>query len=160
MMEELAKVVRCDNSGWVTVSVELKSACNHCSSSESCGTSAVAKAFSSKTQEFSIASTEQFAEGEMLKLGLPESVILKAAALVYLLPLLGFFLFASLGQFLAVLGQVSMGFNTDIMAMSLGGVGTVTSWFIGRRYAKHIEQDAQPVIVARLGTEVLLAKSV
>ncbi len=53
MMEQVAKVVGTDSDGWVKVQVELKSACNHCSSSESCGTSAVAKAFGSRLQEFS-----------------------------------------------------------------------------------------------------------
>ena len=154
MMEELAKVVASDN-GWVRVEVELKSACNHCTSSQSCGTSAVAKAFSVKTQQFSIASDESFEAGELLKLGLPESVILKAAALVYLLPLLGFFSFATLGNVAALLTQ----FSTDAVTIVFGSFGGGIAWYIGRYLAKRIEHEAQPVIVSRLGAQVSLTKS-
>lgn len=113
MMEEVARVISCDNQGWLTVEVTLKSACKACNNSESCGTSAVAQAFSPKTQQFSIQSERCCEPGELLKLGLPESVILKAAALVYLLPLFGLFVGAILGQFVGNLIQ----FNSNLSAM-------------------------------------------
>ena len=80
MMEEIARVVDYQQ-GWVTVEVELKSACNHCASSENCGTSTIAKAFSVHTQRFSLPSERPCHSGDLLKIGLPESVIIKAGCL-------------------------------------------------------------------------------
>jgi sigma-E factor negative regulatory protein RseC len=155
MMQELARVVACEGDGWVVVDVELKSACGQCASSESCGTSAVAKAFSDKSQRFAIASDEQFEAGEMLTLGLPESVLLRAAALVYLLPLAGFFLGALMGDMLSGLLELS----ADLVAIFLGLFGAVAGWSLGRRWARALENESQPKILARLGREVRLHKS-
>ncbi len=149
MMEEIARVVDYQQ-GWVTVEVELKSACNHCASSENCGTSTIAKAFSVHTQRFSLPSDKPCLSGDMLKIGLPESVIIKAAALVYLLPLIGLFLFAMVGQMLAA----GLGFNTNGFAMFFGAFGTLFAWFIGKHFATQLEADATPVIIAHLGQEI------
>ncbi|PIW59403.1 SoxR reducing system RseC family protein [Shewanella sp. CG12_big_fil_rev_8_21_14_0_65_47_15] len=154
MMEEVARVIACDNQGWLRVEVELKSTCKSCSSNESCGTSAVAQAFSAKTQQFSIQSERPCEPGELLKLGLPESVILKAAALVYLLPLLGLFAGAVLGQFIAHLIQL----NPDLSAMAFAALGTLLAWWFGKQWAKRLEVDAKPVILAYLGMGVSLGK--
>lgn len=155
LMEELARVVEYQ-SGWVMVEVELKSACNHCSNSENCGTSAVAKAFSVKTQRFAIASGKPYQQGDMLKLGLPESVIIKAAALVYLLPLLGLFTFAALGHLLGL----GLAFDTNTSAMLMALIGGALSWRIGKYFAHRIEADAQPVIISNLGQKVDLFRQV
>ncbi len=154
MMEEVARVVACDKQGWLTVEVELKSSCKSCSSNESCGTSAVAQAFSSKTQQFSIQSERVCEAGELLKLGLPESVILKAAALVYLTPLLGLFVGALLGQFIASLFEL----NSDPCAILFAAIGGVSAWLFGKKKAKQLEVDSQPVILAYLGAGISLQK--
>ncbi|MGX9463631.1 SoxR reducing system RseC family protein [Shewanella sp. A14] len=149
MMEEIARVVDYQQ-GWVTVEVELKSACNHCASSENCGTSTIAKAFSVKTQRFSLPTDKPCREGDLLKVGLPESVIIKAAALVYLLPLSGLFIFATFGHLLAA----GLAFDTNVSAMVFGALGAVFAWSIGKRLANKIEVNASPVIIAYLGQEV------
>ena len=151
MMEEIARVVDYQD-GWATVEVELKSACNHCASSDNCGTSTVAKAFSVKTQRFSLPADKPCREGDLLKVGLPESVIIKAAALVYLLPLLGLFVFALLGQLLAS----GLDLNTNAFAMIFGAFGAGLAWFIGKRFANQLEKDASPVVIAYLGQEVAI----
>ncbi|WP_335904203.1 SoxR reducing system RseC family protein [Shewanella algae] len=147
MMEQVAKVIGTDSDGWVKVQVELKSACNHCSSSESCGTSAVAKAFGSRLQEFSLPSTETYPEGTLLRLGLPESVVLKAALLVYMLPLAGLFMGGLLGRFVASLA----GFSTDGGAISMAIAFALLAWQLGKSQARRIENRAQPFILANLG---------
>ncbi|MCL1123105.1 SoxR reducing system RseC family protein [Shewanella surugensis] len=146
MMEEMAKVVACDDTGWIRVEVEIKSACNHCDNNDSCGTSAVSKAFSVKAQQFSILSDKAYPIGEWLKIGLPESVILKAAALVYLFPLMGFFL----GAFLAN----SFFMSSDMSAFMLGVTGGVLAWALARKKAALMEKSAQPVILAYIGQRI------
>ncbi|QYK13938.1 SoxR reducing system RseC family protein [Shewanella rhizosphaerae] len=151
MMEETATVIRCPGDGWVTVEVKVKNACNHCDNNDTCGTSAVSKAFSPKVQRFSLPSDTQYEPGELLKLGLPESVILKAAAIVYLMPLAGLFIGATLGHFLADLaGLVS----SDLLTIALGLSGAASAWWLGRRWAKTLEINSQPVILSRLGRAI------
>ncbi|MGK0411528.1 MAG: sigma-E factor negative regulatory protein RseC [Shewanella psychromarinicola] len=149
MMEEIARVVDYQQ-GWVTVEVELKSACNHCASSENCGTSTIAKAFSVHTQRFSLPCEKPCRSGDLLKIGLPESVIIKAAALVYLLPLLGMFLSAIIGHMLAA----GLGLSTNGFAMAFGASGALVAWFIGKHFATQLEALATPVIITYLGQEV------
>ncbi|MXR68038.1 Fis family transcriptional regulator [Shewanella sp. JBTF-M18] len=151
MMEETATVIRCPGDGWVTVEVKVKNACNHCDNNDSCGTSAVSKAFSPKVQRFSLPCDTQYEPGELLKLGLPESVILKAAAIVYLMPLAGLFVGAALGHFLASLSGLS---GSDLLAIVLGLSGATGAWWLGRRWAKALEINSQPVILSRLGRPI------
>lgn len=146
MMEEMAKVVACDETGWIRVEVKIKSACNHCDNNESCGTSAVSKAFSSKSQQFSIISDRSYPIGEWLKIGLPESVILKAAALVYLFPIVGFFL----GAFLAT----RVFAFSDLLTFVVGIVGASLAWGVARAKASRMEEAAQPVILAHIGQRI------
>lgn len=144
----MAKVLTCDGSGWITVEVQVKNACGHCDNNESCGTSAVSKAFSPKVQCFSIPSDGQYVVGDLLKLGLPESVILKAAALVYLLPLMGLFAGAALASILnSLLGLAT----SDLVVIPFAFAGALLFWFAARRVAKRMENDSQPVIISHLG---------
>ncbi|MCL2917494.1 SoxR reducing system RseC family protein [Shewanella litorisediminis] len=150
MMEELARVVRVESSGWVTVEVEVKTACGHCAASESCGTGAIASAFAGKTQQFSIKSTEAFEEGELIRLGLPESALLKAAALVYLLPLVGLLL----GAFGGKMAGSALSFGSETASLVFSLLGAIVAWLWGKRLAKNLERQTQPVILARLGKAV------
>ncbi|MFT5234798.1 MAG: sigma-E factor negative regulatory protein RseC [Shewanella sp.] len=151
MMEEMAKVLTCDGSGWVTVEVQVKNACGHCDNNESCGTSAVSKAFSPKVQQFSVPSNDQYAPGDLLKLGLPESVILKAAALVYLLPLMGLFVGVVLAS--VVTSQLNLA-SSDLVVIPFALAGALLFWFIARRAARRMESDSQPVIISHLGQSI------
>lgn len=151
MMEEMAKVIKCDNQGWVTVEVQVKNACNHCDNSESCGTSAVSKAFSPKVQEFSISSDTYYEPGELLRLGLPESVILKAAALVYLMPLLGLFIGAMLASLIS--HQIGL-ISSDLFVIPFALVGAFLFWRLAKSKARQMEFSSQPIILSHLGHSI------
>ncbi|BDM63625.1 sigma E factor positive regulatory protein RseC [Shewanella sp. NFH-SH190041] len=150
MMEQVARVIEQDDSGWVMVEVEMKSACSHCASSETCGSGAIAKAFSPKVQRFALPTSRPCQPGDLLKLGLPESVLLKAAALVYLLPVAGLLLGGLIGQMLLN----NLGLSQDWMVMLVAFAGALGCWGIGRRRAKLLEQGAQPVILSYLGSQL------
>jgi len=78
---------------------------------------------------------------------LPESVVLKAALLVYMLPLAGLFLGGLLGRFIASLA----GFSTDGGAIFMAIIFALLAWQLGKSQARRIENRAQPVILANLG---------
>eukprot|EP00487_Bulimina_marginata_P010090 TRINITY_DN4854_c0_g1_i1.p1 TRINITY_DN4854_c0_g1~~TRINITY_DN4854_c0_g1_i1.p1 ORF type:complete len:124 (+),score=0.01 TRINITY_DN4854_c0_g1_i1:165-536(+) len=94
------------------------------------------------------ASQGEYHAGELLKLGLPESVILKAAAIVYLLPLLGLFVGASVARFAFPVLDIATGDGLIVLAALLGGV---SAWLLGRRWARKLETNSQPIILGRLG---------
>ncbi|MGI2257795.1 SoxR reducing system RseC family protein [Shewanella sp. GXUN23E] len=150
MMEQKARVIGQDSPDWVLVEVEMKSACNHCDNSDNCGTGSVAKAFSAKLQQFAVPAGRQYQVGDMLKLGLPESVVLKSAALVYLPPLFGLLAGGLMGQWLATFN----GWSANTLAMFGGLTGALLCWWLGKRGARRLEADAQPVILAYLGKEL------
>lgn len=151
MMEEMAKVLECDGCGWVIVEVQVKNSCHHCDNSESCGTSAVAKAFSPKVQRFSVPSEHQYQPGELLKLGLPESVILKAAALVYLLPLAGLFSGIVLVSFITSMLHFQ---SNELVVITSAFLGAVIFWRVAKSLARRMEIDSQPVIISYLGQSI------
>lgn len=150
MMEQVGKVVDIPQYGKVTIEIELKSACNHCSNDESCGTKAISKAFSKKTQRLNIHSTKKFKQGDLVKIGLPESIIIKSAALVYLFPLLGLFL----GAFLAQSWHINVPVSNDTMAILSAFMVGIIFWFIGKQMAKKLEVRAIPIIISNLGTSI------
>ncbi len=155
MLEEVATVIAYDETGWVTVEIELKSACNHCSNNENCGTSTVSKAFSIKRQQFSLKSDKACEVGDLLKLALPESVILKAALLVYIFPLIGLFIGALIGLWFSHLLLI----NPDYSSIVMGALGGIGAWLLGKRQASKLEAESTPVITAYLGQGVSLQRS-
>ncbi|MBV7314232.1 SoxR reducing system RseC family protein [Shewanella sp. NIFS-20-20] len=153
MMEQLAKVIDCRDPHWPLIEVTMTSACNHCDSGESCGTQAVSKAFSPKVQRFFVHSERACQLGDVLKIGVAESVILKAAALVYLLPLLGLFVGALVGQWLTGVTSVS----GQGMVMAIAAVGALIAWRVAKRWAVRLEANAQPQVMANLGQPLLMS---
>ncbi|WP_163936732.1 SoxR reducing system RseC family protein [Paraferrimonas sp. SM1919] len=148
MMQELAKVVA-QKEGVVFLEIRRKSACGQCQAQDNCGTATVAKAFKETDQVLSIKTEQQFTVGDMLQIGLPEAHFLEAAATVYLLPLAGLVVGASLGHYVAM----AMGINLEITAMlgaTLGGIG---SYLFSRKKAQKIE--VTPKILANLGQQSL-----
>lgn len=152
MMEQIAKVVSYTPEGKLLVEVEIASACNHCASDKQCGTSAVAKAFPKKTQQLIIPTDNtDYLTGDMLKLGLSESIFLKATALIYLFPLVGLLLGALIGQMLQTQLLLAAGEWVNILFACLGAI---TSWFIGKQLVKKLEQQSTPIILKHLGRQL------
>ncbi|MBZ9610022.1 SoxR reducing system RseC family protein [Rheinheimera maricola] len=101
MVEEIATVVRAaDNGLWLTTTPVAS--CNACQVSDDCGTGIVAKTITPRTQHFYIATELQLLPGEQVKIGLHEASLVKAALMVYLLPLLSLILFTMVGSGLAL----------------------------------------------------------
>ena len=106
-MEELATVVAI-NDNFITVTSQVKSSCNSCSQVATCASGQVAKAIPHKQLSFTLSLKEikqtdqkeqkeqKITIGDSVVLTLPEVDVLKSAWQVYLLPILGLFLFSYL----------------------------------------------------------------
>ena len=138
-MEELATVVAIDDN-FITVTSQVKSSCNSCSQVSTCASGQVAKAIPHKQLSFTLSLKEikqtdqkeqKITIGDSVILTLPEVDVLKSAWQVYLLPILGLFLFSAVGQWLTLQGV----FQHELIALSVGLIGG----YLGYRLAKHLQ---------------------
>ncbi|GLS82511.1 SoxR reducing system RseC family protein [Paraferrimonas haliotis] len=150
MMEEIGRVLLQDGQQ-VVIEVERKSACNHCDSKDNCGVSSVSKAFSNKKQLIELTTSEVFETGDMVKLGIPERTFLRSAAMVYLVPLMGFIAGALLGGSLSQVLQSNHDLTSLVTALAFG----VGSWWVAKRHCGDLARKNQPQILLNLGKQTL-----
>lgn len=124
MIEALARVEACAD-GRVTVSWQSQSACGHCHEADTCGSGVVAKAVAAKAQRLTLTYGKPLSVGTQVSLGIPEQQLITAAALVYLLPLLGLLLGAGLGsvwggpEWLSLLAGIGLAIGGFLLARGL-----------------------------------------
>ncbi|MGL5410339.1 MAG: SoxR reducing system RseC family protein [Shewanella sp.] len=136
MIEELATVVEIEGKqAWVVC--EKRSACAGCQQQSHCGTGVVANAFHTQAPRFLVALTESVRVGQQIRIGIPTQKLLRAASLVYLLPLSLLFIAALVGQ-LWLAPWLGGGEGTIIVSAVLGGVfGFVLARLIAKRLDEH-----------------------
>lgn len=139
MIKEWATVVSWQNGG-ALVSCDVKASCSSCASRSGCGTRVLNKLGPQTTHTIVVASDVPLAPGQKVELGIAEGSLLGSAMLVYLSPLVGLFLIASLFQVL---------FGSDLAALSGAILGGVGGFLIARGYSRKLaEREAwQPVIL-------------
>ncbi|GLR73043.1 SoxR reducing system RseC family protein [Agaribacter marinus] len=99
MIEEVARVID-TNEHSAVVETQIKTACGSCKANKDCGTSVVAKAFANKTHQFTISTVTPLVVGQFVKIGVPESSILKASLYLYLFPILVLILSAATFEYM------------------------------------------------------------
>jgi sigma-E factor negative regulatory protein RseC len=99
MIEQQAQVtfVKGDKV-WMTV--KRQSGCQHCSLSEGCGTGSLGKLMGYKSTEWVFPNTLGLKSGDTVMLTIPDKSYLLSSFLIYLLPLLTFFLSAVIAEYL------------------------------------------------------------
>lgn len=137
-MEELATVTAINNDK-ITVVSQIKSSCNSCSQVDTCASGQVAKAIPHKQLSLTLSKTRSI-ENETINVGdcvilmLPEVDLLRSAWQVYLLPILGLFIFSALGQWLTLEGILAH----ELMALALG----VSGGYFGYKLAKYFQSTS------------------
>lgn len=97
MIEEQAVVVAVEGD-FAVVEAERKTACGHCSASSACGTSMLDKFFSGRASRMRVSRGGlELVQGQTVVVGIDESGMLRAAFVVYMLPILSMFLFVLIG---------------------------------------------------------------
>ncbi len=150
MIEEVGVVVGLAGE-WAEVETRRTSACGGCAAREGCGASALAQVFGARPSVVRAANPILALPGERVVVGLPEGAFLRAAAVLYLLPLLGLLIGA-------LAGQTAAGERGAV----LGGLTGLTGGLVGvrrlsRRHFHHPEY--QPVILRRDGVVRLAEQS-
>ena len=135
MIEEPARVLSCD-CGEALVQTEQRSACGGCSARAGCGTSLLAQVFGHKPARLHVANPIAAKPGERVIVGLSERGLVRASALLYLLPLAGMLLGALGGE----LSVQRLGLGGGESMSILGGVLGLTS---GLGLARNFSRSAR-----------------
>ncbi|MCJ8268628.1 MAG: SoxR reducing system RseC family protein [Psychrosphaera sp.] len=97
MLEEKGKIISIEDD-LVWVQTQIKTTCGSCKAKDNCGISAIAKAFSPKPNVISVHTDMTVKVGDNVVLGIDEGFVVLSSFYVYILPILGFMLFALLGE--------------------------------------------------------------
>ena len=157
MIEEIAKVVRCeDDVAWLET--QRQTSCGACSANKACGTSVLSKWIGNKTVQIKAINPVAAVEGDMVLVGMKESALLKGSLAVYMIPLVFMLLFAVTGKVLA--GQ--MAWQTELVVILFAILGLVTAGLWLRSFTRRIQHDNdyQPVVLRRLPTPFVAQHSI
>ncbi len=130
-------VVVTDTKAWVES--EAKSACGSCAMAKGCGTKVISGYFGKNAAPFEMANDFEGAVGDRLEIGIENTAILKASALIYLLPLAGLVIGAILGAALN---------TSDIFSAGLGLIGLMAGFFLARHLSA--ATSIMPVFLKKL----------
>lgn len=132
MIEERGRVLAVE-SGAVWVETVRQSACNSCQARAGCGQSLLNRLGAGQRQGFVRALTSSFYKvGDEVVIGIPENAVLRGSSLVYVLPLLGLFLFALLAQAIGLA-------EPAVIAAGFAGMGL--GFLLGRWRATRLSMD-------------------
>ncbi len=145
MIEESARVIACQGDE-VWVETQRKSACGQCAANKGCGTAVIGKVVGQKRARVRARNPQQtpVQVGDEVTIGIEESVLVRGSLVIYLLPLLSFFLFGLLGKALAE--QLLLG-GGEGLSILFSLLGLLVGFFWARRFAGG-EARLQPVILA------------
>jgi sigma-E factor negative regulatory protein RseC len=147
MIEEQAQVIRTEGEfAWVRT--QRKSTCGQCAAQKGCGTNVFSKVLGNKLVEFKAINKIDAVAGDQVILGLHESVLLKSAALMYVLPLVLMFVFALLAT---AVGHSLAGDISQAWVSLFAVLGLLLGFFGARLFARAHQTDEsfQPVILRR-----------
>lgn len=139
MIKEWATVVSWHN-GVAQVHYDVKASCSSCASRAGCGSRVLNKLGPQTSHTISVPCEQPLAAGQKVELGIAESSLLGSAMLVYMAPLAGLFVMASIFQVL---------FASDIASLCGALLGGVGGFLVARGLSPRLaaRQSWQPVIL-------------
>lgn len=150
MITEQAVVVAIDGDR-ITVEASVKSTCNTCNVQSDCGTGTIASAMAPRTQQLTVQSLLPVNIGDHVTVGIPESGLLTASLMLYIIPILTLLTSAVLSNVLLPLDT----FGRDILIVLLSaGVTLMAFVFVSNRLKKFDKQRFQPVLISRIKANI------
>lgn len=141
MIESPATVVEV-KPGVAWVETVRQSACGHCESAGSCGTSVLAKLFGAPRSRLRLDDAQGLRVGEQVVIGIPDGTLVRASFVAYLMPLV--FLIAAAG----VATRLGVG-EGSVALIGLAGLG-IGLWLSGRLTGGQFARERyRPVLVRR-----------
>ena len=138
MIEEDACVSEV-TSGRVWIEKGRKSSCSGCA--ESCPSALAGDLLGEKRVRLSVRTDLPLSPGDKIVIGVAQDIVVKSSFLIYLLPLVGFFAGAWLGNFVV---------GSDLTS-ALAGLGGLGLCFFGLKALRLFDQERyQPVILRKI----------
>jgi len=151
MIEQTA-VVTDVSEDLARVKIYRQSTCGGCQVKSACGTSTFAKILGNKFSEMTVLNLIHAVPGDVVKIGLRESVMLQSAFLVYIFPLMMLLMSALIMEFINRWLLLEMG-QMPIIVGGLTGL-FVAFFIIKKNMSKRIHDERyQPVIIAKASEE-------
>ena len=147
MIEETAQVIEI-KGGSLVLQAFRQSACGSCAANKGCGTSVLSKVVGQKFSRFQAENSINANVGDTVIVGIPEDALLKGSMVMYVIPILGMFVFALLADyFLSVTIQ-----NRDFLIAVATIVGLVcgslfSKWYFASRSSAH---KYAPVVLRKI----------
>lgn len=135
MIEEVGRVIAIEQ-GEILVETEIKTTCGSCQAQSDCGTGAIARALTPRSETLRFQTDLPVEVGSRVRLGIPEDALLKASLLLYIVPLFGLVLSAAL--FNSLLPAIGIHSEWVLVLMTL--VSTLATFVALSRYIKRQEQ--------------------
>jgi len=148
MIEETGLVVSVQDD-LAEVEGQPRSACGGCAVDGACGTSLLARHLGPKRLSLQAHNPIGAKPGERVVIGLPESALLEASVLAYLMPLAALVGGAVAGALIA--GLIAPVYTEVLSAVTgLGGLAAALAWLVGFIRARSSDGRYRPRILHRL----------
>ena len=130
------------------VRVQRQSTCGGCQAKSACGTNTFAKVLGNKYSEVTVLNSINAEPGDMVRIGLRESVMLKSALLVYVFPLFMLLTGALLVHSISLWLALEMG---QLPIITGGLIGLIIAFVLIRKIMNRRRHDEryQPVILGK-----------
>lgn len=150
MIEETGLVVSV-RGDLAEVEGQARSGCGSCAVEGTCGTSLLARYFGPKRLLLRAHNPIGARPGERVVIGLPESALLEASVLAYLVPLLAMIGGVVVGVFVAE--RLVPAYTQILSALTgLGGLAASLAWLVGFIRSRSLDERYRPRILRRLAT--------
>lgn len=153
MIEEVGVVSKVETSNTeqkIWVKTQIKSTCGSCEAQSNCGTGAIAKVFAKKHEALCFSYSDSVQVGQKVNLGIAETHLVMASALVYCIPLLALVVSAVSAQSILPF----LGLTSELWVVFLSLLMTWGAFISVRRYLNNGgNPDFYPKIIAVLPLE-------
>ena len=149
MIEENAQVIEI-KGGRLILQAQRQSACGSCAANKGCGTSLLSKVVGQKFTRFQADNSINANVGDTVVVGLPEDALLKGSIVMYIIPILGMFVFALLADYLFTAAMQNRDLAIAVSAiLGLVSGSLISKWYFSARGRAHL---FAPVVLRKIIT--------
>lgn len=136
MIEEQGTVIAVDNET-ITVEINRSSGCSGCQASSGCGTSILDRVFRRSKVQTTVTNklkpTTNIQVNDRVIIGLQEGGMIRAALLLYIVPIITMIVLAIIAEFFM---------TSAIVVIAVGGLGMFLGLWLVRQYIEHKKNDS------------------
>jgi sigma-E factor negative regulatory protein RseC len=137
MIKQKATVVA-ENENTIWVDTERESTCSQCQVKQGCGTGLLENHVGKRFSRIAVAKETTVSVGEKVQIGIPEAPLLVGALMMYIVPLMMMFFFATSARYLEL---------SELFEVICGVVGLMAGFYLVHLKFRHNKTGLQAKIV-------------